>query len=265
MIFNAIKDEFTDFSRALRRSASVIVTLLRREEVKRREAPVQTILGLFEPIFLISMIGMAYWFLERNRAPVGGSPALFFASGLYIKYYFIHVSRRIPRTRNRRFPAELWLDQVIVFMLIKFIDYLLLGILMVAVLALFIDPNAVPYDLKPIFESMGYMTMLGFGWGVIILALRRAFKLQAFLFSVINRILVLLSGAMFVVDFMHPAARYWLSFNPMLHAIILFRTGFYPRYPTYTLDMPYLISCSIGAVVLGLVVERAFRRRLENV
>jgi capsular polysaccharide transport system permease protein len=261
---HAIKDELTDFSRSLRRSGSVILTLLRREEVKRREAPFATIFGLLEPIFIISMIGMVYWFLDRGRAPVGGSPALFFASGLYIKYYFIHVSRRLRRTRSRRFPAELWLDQVIVFMLIKFIDYLLLGAFMIVVLALFIDVNAIPYDWRPIFESMGYMTMLGFGWGVIIVALRRAFKLRAFFFSIINRVLVLLSGAMFVVDFMHPVARYWLSFNPMLHAIILFRTGFYPRYPTYTLDMPYLISCSIGAVVLGLVVERAFRRRLDN-
>jgi capsular polysaccharide transport system permease protein len=59
--------------------------------------------------------------------------------------------------------------------------------------------------------------------------------------------------------------RYWLSFNPMLHAIILFRTGFYPRYPVYTLDVDYLMYCSIGAVVVGLVIERIFRRRLDGI
>jgi capsular polysaccharide transport system permease protein len=84
------------------------------------------------------------------------------------------------------------------------------------------------------------------------------------IFTTINRALLWITGAMFVLDYLPPVTRYWLSFIPTSHAIILFRQAFYPTYPSLILDMNYLIWCSIGSVVVGVVLERGLRRHLET-
>jgi capsular polysaccharide transport system permease protein len=75
-----------------------------------------------------------------------------------------------------------------------------------------------------------------------------------------NRALIILSGTLYVPDFLSPNIRYWLSFYPELHAIELFRTSFYPHYPAILLDTFYMTYTSILFVVFGLVLERVTRR-----
>lgn len=47
----------------------------------------------------------------------------------------------------------------------------------------------------------------------------------------------------------------------MLHGVEWFRTGFYLTYPTECLDKTYLMSWALGSIFLGLILERASRRR----
>jgi capsular polysaccharide transport system permease protein len=101
------------------------------------------------------------------------------------------------------------------------------------------------------------MLALGFGWGMITLIVTRYFWMWAYLTSAFNRAMVLFSGVFILVEFLPPNIRYYLSFNPMAHAIALFRSGFYPNYPKIMLDTTYLTYCSLGAVLIGLVLERA--------
>jgi capsular polysaccharide transport system permease protein len=71
---------------------------------------------------------------------------------------------------------------------------------------------------------------------------------------------MLFSGVFFIVDFVKPDVRYVLSWNPMMHAIALFRMGFYPNYPRLVFDRQYMWVCALVAVVFGLVIERLTRR-----
>jgi capsular polysaccharide transport system permease protein len=102
--------------------------------------------------------------------------------------------------------------------------------------------------------------MMGFGWGILNIVLARSFPAWYYISGAINRTTILISGALFVPDFLNPPVRYVLSFNPELHAIALFRTAFYPYYPTLLLDKTYMLHCSLIAVVFGLVLERVTRR-----
>lgn len=254
--------EVASFSSSLYRYSQVLRALLWREVVKRRQSPGEAFFATMEPVVLIVGIGFVYWLLERNLSPVGGSPVLFFATGLFIKFYFIHTSQRMRRTTKvQRLPVELWIDHVFVFVILRFIDYLILGAVAVALLAIFVDSAAIPSNVSRVFEAMLYMSMLAFGWGIIGLIMSQIFGAVAWhIFGLINRVLLWVTGAMFVVDFLPPATRYWISFIPTAHAVILFRQGFYPNYPSLVLDMDYLIGCSIASVVIGVVLERATRR-----
>ena len=64
------------------------------------------------------------------------------------------------------------------------------------------------------------------------------------------------SGVLFVVDWMRPQMREIAVYNPLTHAITLFRDGLYVNYPTNTLDVQYLLLSTAVCVSLAWLVER---------
>lgn len=258
------RDEVT-FAGGLRRYVGIILTLLRREEELRRHTPLESVLELLEPIILIGIFTGAKYYLDRHgTSPLGGSVFLFYATGFFPKYYFIYIS--IKRLRGaigsprHRFPIERRLDFVLVHIILKIIDYTVLGFLVFGGMYAYGITNALPRDIVPVLEAMVAITMLAFGWGMLNVVLIRVVPIWIYLAQGMNRVLIVLSGALYVPEFLPPTSRYVLSFNPELHAIALFRTGFYEHYPTTILDKGYLFYCAIGFVFLGLVLERVTRR-----
>jgi hypothetical protein len=142
---------------ALRRYFGIIISLLRREEELRRHAPGEAILNLLEPLMLILMITGARYMMERySLPPIGDSIMLFYATGFFAKYFFIYVSRRmrgIARVSGRRFPVEQRLDHIIVHVIMRSIDYAILGVLLFGGIYLLLTPTAYPYDFVPAVEA----------------------------------------------------------------------------------------------------------------
>jgi ABC-type polysaccharide/polyol phosphate export permease len=52
----------------------------------------------------------------------------------------------------------------------------------------------------------------------------------------------------------------WVIWNPLMHAIDLFRLGVYGTYPSLP-DMPYLLKATIAFICIGLIADRATLRR----
>jgi capsular polysaccharide transport system permease protein len=249
---------------AFHRYLGIMGALLRREEESRRQAPMDTIMNLIEPVFLIGMLTFIFYFLGRRQgSPLGGSPILFYATGFFPLYLFIYISRRMRgaiSNPNRRFPVEQRLDHILVHVILRVIDYSILGLLLFGGLYIFITWDAVPYDLVNVFQACMAIVALGFGWGIVNLVLMQKWHLWSFISAGISRGLIVLSGVVFVPDFLSPDAREVMAYNPLLHAIQLFKIGFYPRYPAILLDRHYLFYCAVFAVFFGLILERVTRR-----
>lgn len=256
--------ETANFGTALSRYLRLISTLLWRENAIRRHAPLETVLGLLEPVLLIGLITAGRYFLDRLHAPpFGTSIILFYATGFIADYFFIYLSRRMGgqiQSPARRFPVEQRLDHIIVYVILRIIDFTILSFLVLGSIYLFSTTDAWPHNFAPIVQAAVQIIMLGFGWGIINFVIARIFWPWAYISPVLNRGLALFSGAFFVPDFLPPDARYILSFNPMLHAIALFRQGFYPNYPQLLFDGQYLFAWAICSVLAGLVLERITRR-----
>lgn len=256
------------FFPAVRRYFGVLGALLRREEENRRQNPMDSILNLLEPIFLIVTISFLFYFLGRRQvSPLGGPPVLFYSTGFFALYFFIYISRRMRGAIDapqRRFPIEQRLDHIIVHVLLRMVDYTILGILLFGGIYLLFSDQAIPRDLMPMIWACLAIAALGFGWGILTLILSRTSRFWNFFFPSVSRALVLFTGVIFLPDFLFPSTRYVLSFNPLLHAVALFRKGFYPQYPAIILDVHYLAYCAIFAVFLGLVIERVTRRFEER-
>jgi capsular polysaccharide transport system permease protein len=256
--------EAVGFGTALRGYCRVILALLRREEESRRAAPMESILELLEPVILMGAVGFFYWFLgRRDVSPIGGSPLVFYGTGFFALYFFIYLSGRMRGAVSipqRRFPIEQRLDHIIVHTIIRTIDYAILGILVFGTIYALFTVDALPRHWAPIAQAVVTLIMLGFGWGVLNLIVGKLFKVWRYFFPVFNRCLVFFSGVFYVADFLPPDVRHVLSFNPLLHAIALFRLGFYPSHPTTLLDRPYLAACALFTLGFGLVLERVTRR-----
>jgi capsular polysaccharide transport system permease protein len=249
---------------AFRGYLRILAALLRREEESRRQAPRESIVSLLEPIILVATLSLLFYFLNRRQtSPLGGSPILYYATGFFPLYLFIYISRRMGGAIDaptRRFPIEQRLDHIIVHIVLRIIDYAVVGIVGFGFLYFFFTPDARPHDIVDVFLASVAIVCLGFGWGLLTIVVIRKQPLLNFVFPMISRSLILFSGVFFLPDFLPPDTRYVLSFNPMLHAIALFKEGFYPQYQPIVLDKVYLAGCAIFALCLGFVVERLTRR-----
>jgi capsular polysaccharide transport system permease protein len=243
----------------------IILAMIIREAQSRIASPFSSFVDLLEPVFLIGVTTMAWWMLGRNNlAPLGTSPILFYATGFFFVYLFIHQSNRMRRSVDaptRRFPVERRLDAIFVHLLFKIIEYAVLGVIVFGLIAAFATTDAIPDDWVPIVLAVVAVTMLSFGWGMVNVTLSRVSRVWAMLFAPFNRGFVIFSGVVFLADFISPVARHVISYNPLVHAVALFRFGFYPNHPTFVLDRQYLALCAIVAVAMGLTIERLSRRR----
>ena len=249
---------------AVKRYGQILFALLQREQENRRRAPLESIMDVLEPVIYVALFGILWGFLNRRAAtPLGDHPLLFIATGFYAKFFWINLSRMNRRTigtPSRRFPVERRLDYIFVYVVLTTGEYMVLGFVGFAILYFGFTASAIPTNFIPIVEAMLALMALGFGWGMISLVIGKYFWPWPYFAGAFNRALILFSGIFFLVDFLPPFARAVMSYNPMVHAIALFRTGFYSNYPKGLLDTTYLFYCCFFAVVIGFVLERVTLR-----
>jgi capsular polysaccharide transport system permease protein len=254
----------TGFFAALRRYGQVMFALLQREQEHRRQSPIESLADVLEPLLFVSIMGILWNFLNRRASsPLGDNSLLFIATGFYAKFFWISLSKFSRGARggaSHRFPVERRLDYIFVHLMLTTGEYLLLALVGFGILYCFFTSGAIPFNFIPVIEAMLAIICLGFGWGMITQVLTRYFWPWAYLSSLFNRALILFSGIFFLIEFLPPGPRQVMSYNPMFHAIALFRTGFYPNYPTLVLDTRYLFYCAVGAVFIGIVLERVTLR-----
>jgi capsular polysaccharide transport system permease protein len=84
------------------------------------------------------------------------------------------------------------------------------------------------------------------------------------LYAQVTRGLYFISGIFYVPGMMPDWARDALAWNPLLHAIDWFRSGFFAVYQPHWLDRPYLVILAIIALLAGIGLERGLRRKLSE-
>jgi len=252
------------FFYAIRRYGQILFALLQREQESRRRAPLESIMDVLEPVVFVALVAILWTFLNRRAsAPLGDHALLFIATGFYAKFFWINLSRMTRATvgaPSRRFPVERRMDYILVHILLTTGNYLVLGFVGGAIVYFGFTASAIPSNFVPIVQAMLAIMALGFGWGVITLVLSKYFWPWQYVAAAFNRAMIMFSGIFFLAEFLPPYARTVMSYNPMLHAIALFRTGFYPNYPKGVLDTTYLLYCALIAIFIGLVLERVTLR-----
>ncbi|GAB2206657.1 hypothetical protein ROS1_34740 [Roseibium sp. ROS1] len=82
--------------------------------------------------------------------------------------------------------------------------------------------------------------------------------------GIINRPAFIVSGVFFLPETIPHPYREILLWNPLVHIIGLFRTGFYPTYRASYVDMPYTVGLAIFSIVFGFFLVWLFDAKLRE-
>ena len=105
------------------------------------------------------------------------------------------------------------------------------------------------------------ISIFGFGIGIGLGALVPLFpSLQIMVQSVYLRPLFFLSGVFFTIDMIPEAVRPYARLNPILQIIEYIRSSYFVTYESSYVDFNYLFFTILGTLLVGLLLQRAFRR-----
>ncbi|WP_395679050.1 ABC transporter permease [Inquilinus sp.] len=257
----------TRFGSAVAVQLRVLVSLMLREmRMHAKHSRLSYLLELLEPMLQLTMMMTIFTAIGR-QADFGTSLLLFLGTGMIPYFTFVHISSKAMSTmRSAGMTKNVPLVKPLDLMLARsFLEALQLAIVAVVLFTgiHFIMGVAEAQPIRPlnVIFAFALITTAAIGVGIINGVIGSFFRLWAVVYGVFARSLLFLSAVFYVPDFMPTQIRQYLVWNPVLHGVEWFRTGFYLTYPTLCLDKTYLMAWALGSVFLGLIMERALRNR----
>ena len=255
------------FSAALAVQARVVVSLMLREmRMHTKHSRLSYLLELLEPILQLTMM-LAVFSAIGRRPDFGTSLFLFLGTGMIPYFTFVHISSRAmgalrSTSLARNLPLVKPLDLMMARALLEILQLAIVLIALFSFIYLVIGvPEAFPIQPLKVISAFGAAALMAVGVGIVNGVIGSFFRLWAIVYGVFARSLLFLSAVFYVPDYMPKQIRDYLVWNPLLHAVEWFRTGFYLTYPSVILDKGYVLSWGVGSLFLGLILERALRRR----
>lgn len=243
-----------------------VVSALTIREVRLRNSKhaFMQVFDLLEAVVFILGHWLIFTFLHRNLL-IGDSLLLFIATGVLPVLFFRTISMRAAAALEAsaavtNIPFVEAIDYSIARSFVEFLSFSLAFVAFFALIGVFdVSRYALPYNPIAIVQFLGLITMFSFGIGLINSFLIYLFPLWKFIWSMFSRIQIFFSAVFFIPEYMPPQIKEILAYNPIMHFVALFRTAFYPTYPTHLLSMNYILGWTFFVMMLGLALERALR------
>jgi capsular polysaccharide transport system permease protein len=183
-------------------------------------------------------------------------------------HVFVHTSSGMAHaiTSNGallQLPLVTTFDVIVARGLLEFTTDVIVAAIMLALLKA-LGVGAVPDDLWGPAAAFVATALLGCGIGYINAVLTVLWRGWDKIYAQVTRGLYFISGIFYVPAMMPDWAREALTWNPLLHAIDWFRSGFFAGYEPHWLDRSYLALVGVIALLAGVSLERGLRRKLSE-
>jgi len=244
----------------------IFALLLREMRTRFGKTPLGFVWAVIEPLSFVA--GMSYVFVLMHRpAPYGSSMPLFFATGMLPFYLFRRtVTRLIPvLDRNEALfgtPGIAPTDAFFARTLLELITYITVMVITFSGLILLLGV-AEPDRIYIMGMAIALLTLFAFGFGITSCLISLAFPLYGRLMNMLLRVLMFCSAVFMPLESTPVFIRDWFVWNPVVHGIELFRSGYYMSYRCSPLDVGYLLSVGLALTLVGLMTERSIRMRSE--
>ena len=256
---------------AIRRQVAVVLAISDYDmDRKSTQSSIGNWQGVIEPmnmmLFFIAMrVGFSY-LRGTNRFAAGGSTDMYFnivvfiVSGFSLAFLFRNVAMkalsglklRAPLYYPRVKPLDILMALSINdFRALATLSLAGIGIVWLATWSFRLDSPGLAISVYVITVIMA----MGFGLCVIFLAGLNKY-VSKIVKRLINRTIIFTSGIFFATFELPEYTRPFVTWNPILHAVELFRYSMNNDYPIPDISLGYLISCSMLLIGFSLILYR---------
>jgi len=256
--------EHPSLRQAFRLHLSVVGALMMRE-VKTRfgRHRLGYIWAFIEPATHIGFWFLIRSFMGMNLVVADMSPELFLATGIVPFLLFSDVAGALRNSiaGNRAllaFPRVRNIDAIASRFILESSTMLVVGFCTFA-LMIYYGSAGWPARWDLLALAVAGLLLLGLGFGTFNAIATLLSPAYANILGSTQRILYFTSGLMYNPEALPPEILYWLSWNPTLHGVQLFREGYSDLYHCSVASFPYLLAWGTGLLLTGLILERSTR------
>ncbi|MGH1331725.1 MAG: ABC transporter permease [Paracoccaceae bacterium] len=244
----------------------IFALVLREARVRHGRARIGYTWAIIEPVLLISILTFLFGLVGRGGTS-SGDFALFFATGVLAFQTYRNTSTYISMAfdQNRplfNYPMVKPMDAALARLVLDGSTHaaVITLVLCFQIYALGAPP---PNNIPLMILALALMLSLAFGAGVSLAVLRR------FMPSISNVYLVIMGPAFFVscvffsLSSVPTLYRDILAWNPLVHGVEGFRSGYYYGYQNADVDLFYLFTWVVVLNFFGLVGEWLTRFRIR--
>ncbi len=224
--------------------------------------------ALFEPFAHVGVFIAIFSGLGRS-APIGDSIGVFILTGIMPWLLFNNLVSTIMNGLGANkallgYPQVMPMDIVISRVLIEFSSITIVFILFIG-FAIFLGISIKIDNFIQLLSATALFIILGMGIGLINAAILISTPSYSNIYSAISRPLYFASGVFFTADFLSPGAYQILSYNPLLHMMDWFRSGFYPSFNSTLYDVKYTLIVTFVVFFIGLLAERLTSKKARQI
>ncbi len=224
--------------------------------------------ALFEPFAHITVfIGI---FSALGRAvPLGDSMGLFMLTGIIPWLLYSNTVSNVMGGLNSNksllgYPQVMPMDITISRVVLEAATLFIVMLLFLA--GFFYLGVRIEIDsFLQMFSAYALLILLATGVGLINAAIVPIYPSYQSIYSAFSRPLYFISGVFFTADFLQPEVFAAIDFNPLIHLIEWFRSGFYPSFQSHLYDPEYAVAVCVSVFALGLIVERVNSKKARQV
>lgn len=250
----------------LETQARVINALILRETKTRYgEHKIGFLWALLEPIAMVSIF--AFIMMAFRGTEIDGMPIIIFMITGFVPFTLFRetmgrLQGAIQSNLNLlNFPQVTVFDVVLARAILETVTTIAVFAVMLSMAYYF----GFTFDIENPLGVLGVcflLAMLGVGAGFLFSSLRPLVpSIQQITSALFGRPLLLSSGVFFTAESLPAAAREVLLYNPVLHMLELMRSEFFYEFESKYASWNYAISWSVAMMVMGLLCQKALRRR----
>jgi len=254
-----------EFIQALSVQGRVISALTLRETRSRYgNSKLGFFWALFEPAAHVAVFVAIFSSLGRSP-PIGDSMGVFMLTGIIPWLLFSNIVNQVMNglIANKAllgYPQVMPMDITISRVILEFSSLFLVMLFFIGV-AIYTGTTIKIDNFLVVMQAAGLFVMLGAGVGMINTAILHSVPSYKNIYSALSRPLYFMSGIFFTADFLSPEAFEILGYNPLLHLMDWFRTGFFTSFDSTVYDQTYAATTTLIIFTIGLVMERATRKK----
>jgi capsular polysaccharide transport system permease protein len=254
--------------KALLTQVEVVEALVLRETRTRFGAhQLGYLWAVIEPALWIATF-YAMYAIAGREAPVGMDLVSFLLTGLLPYSLFSAVTNQVSQSINGNkallfYPQVRTLDIVAARAILEGVTYAAVFFLFVLAHALFVQQWPTVDDALITIFGFALATGMGVALGLVFCSLEVLTSAAGRVRGPLLRPLFWCSGLFYTANGLPTNVRDIFLYNPMLHVIEIVRDGWFPSYQARHASAGYAITWMLCLLVLGLLLERAVRRKIE--